>query len=282
MIKAIFLDVDGTLISHTKGDIPASALKTLAEIQARGTLVFLATGRHRVALEKLPLHDFPFDGYVTLTGHICYDREWHILSEVPFSPDDTQELERVFREKKHAVVVIHEDCQYINTVNESVERLMAAVSSKPPEVEEWHTGETVYNAALYADPEDAEKVIARMPGCRLSAWHTMGYDIISKEAGKVQGIRKMMEKFGLRREEIAVFGDGDNDVEMLSFAGIGVAMGNGTERAREAADFVTASVDDDGLARGIARLRPLLAGAEEKTDLAERVEKELRENRHFS
>jgi hydroxymethylpyrimidine pyrophosphatase-like HAD family hydrolase len=50
------------------------------------------------------------------------------------------------------------------------------------------------------------------------------------------------------------FGDGPNDLEMLAFAGIGVAMGNGVAAAKEAADMVTAGIDDDGLARAMAQL----------------------------
>ena len=60
-----------------------------------------------------------------------------------------------------------------------------------------------------------------------------------------------MEYFGLDRTEIMAFGDEDNDVEMIGFAGIGVAMGNGTGEAKEAADYVTASVDEDGVRKAL-------------------------------
>ena len=100
----------------------------------------------------------------------------------------------------------------------------------------------------------AEELAAEIPGCRLSAWHASGFDIISRDVGKVRGIKEMLALFGMSREETAVFGDADNDAEMLSFAGAGVAMGNGTPAAKAAADFVTDSVDEDGLEKAFRRL----------------------------
>ena len=131
--------------------------------------------------------------------------------------------------------------------------MMASVSSAPPSVGEF-SEKPLYGAAIYCPRERAELLAERIPGCRLSAWSSTGFDIISREAGKVRGIEEMLAHFGLCREEIAVFGDADNDVEMISFAGVGVAMGNGTPAARAAADFVAGSVDDDGLAGAFRRL----------------------------
>jgi hypothetical protein len=72
-------------------------------------------------------------------------------------------------------------------------------------------------------------------------------DIIAESSGKVPGIEKMMESFGLKREEIIAFGDGENDMEMLEFAGIGVAMGNASDEVKACADYVTRDVDDGGI-----------------------------------
>ena len=76
-------------------------------------------------------------------------------------------------------------------------------------------------------------------------------DIISKNGGKVTGIRKMLEIHGISGEEMVAFGDGENDIEMLSFAGVGVAMGNAEEPVKAVADFVTADIDDDGIEKAL-------------------------------
>ena len=59
------------------------------------------------------------------------------------------------------------------------------------------------------------------------------------------------ERFGFRLEETMAFGDGGNDVPMLRKAGIGVAMGEACDEALQAADWVTATVDDDGIRRAL-------------------------------
>ena len=247
MIKAVFLDVDGTLYSHGMHAVPPSALRALEALREGGIRIFLATGRHQMALKKLNLPAFPFDGYVTLTGHLCYDRDWRPVFRSPLPEADQAALVRAFEARRHPLLLLHEHEEYINYVDALTAGMMAAVSSAPPRTAAYN-GEPIYAAALYSTREEAERLMTGMPGCRLSAWYETGFDIISREVGKVRGIEEMLRRFDLRREETAVFGDADNDVEMLEYAGVGVAMGNGTPAAKAAADLVTADVDADGLA----------------------------------
>ena len=253
MIKGIFLDVDGTLYSHSIHDIPPSALSALEALQKRGVRVFLATGRHPLALKRLNLHDFPFDGYVTLTGHLCYDREKQPVFLCPLPESDTAVLRQAFRDHLLPMLLLHEDESYMNYADDRTVKMMSSVSSAPPPVGPL-SEKPVYSAAIYCPRSEAEQLSERLPGCRLSAWHPTGFDIISRDVGKVRGIEEMMRRYHLKREEIAVFGDADNDVEMISFAGIGVAMGNGTAAAKAAADYVTDSVDADGLKKAFRHL----------------------------
>ena len=69
--------------------------------------------------------------------------------------------------------------------------------------------------------------------------------------GKPVGMQKMLERFGLRREECMAFGDGANDIEMLQYAGLGIAMGNGDDEVKRAADYVTDAVDADGIVNAL-------------------------------
>ena len=85
----------------------------------------------------------------------------------------------------------------------------------------------------------------------MTRWNFGGLDIIAPGGGKVTGIRKYLDRCGLQPEEIIAFGDGENDLDMLRFAGIGVAMGNAEVAVKEAADFVTADIDDDGIAKAL-------------------------------
>ena len=79
-------------------------------------------------------------------------------------------------------------------------------------------------------------------------------DVIPEEGGKEVGIAAVAKHYGWQREEILVFGDGPNDAEMLRWAGIGVALGNGVEEAKAAADYVTTPVGEDGVKNALVHL----------------------------
>ena len=69
MIQAIFFDIYGTLVSFKTHTIPSSAIHALQQLQKKGILLFIATGRGKDGLGCLG--DFPFDGYITLNGQYC-------------------------------------------------------------------------------------------------------------------------------------------------------------------------------------------------------------------
>lgn len=79
-------------------------------------------------------------------------------------------------------------------------------------------------------------------------------EVVSKDAGKDAGLRFITEYLGLKREETAAFGDNDNDMEMLDFAGYGIAMENATEKCKAAADYYTIHHDADGVAHGFREI----------------------------
>ena len=79
-------------------------------------------------------------------------------------------------------------------------------------------------------------------------------EISHKDAGKHSGVKYFMDLLGLDREEVAAFGDADNDVDMLSFVGCGIAMENASVKCKAAADYVTKHHDEDGVAYGLREI----------------------------
>ncbi len=79
-------------------------------------------------------------------------------------------------------------------------------------------------------------------------------EISSKECGKHRGLAFILNYLGLERTEAAAFGDGDNDADMLKYAGIGVAVANASKACMEVANLVVADYDEDGVAEGIFRI----------------------------
>lgn len=79
-------------------------------------------------------------------------------------------------------------------------------------------------------------------------------EISYKDCGKHSGVRFLLERLGLSADGLAAFGDADNDAELLSYAGVGIAVANATEACRCAADYVTRSNEEDGVAYAIRKL----------------------------
>ena len=104
--------------------------------------------------------------------------------------------------------------------------------------------------ALMPPANDAE-VSALMPQCRLPRWHPAFTDIVSSANSKASGMEAICRHYGIRQEDTIAFGDGGNDIDMLQWAGIGIAMGNADDTVKQAADMVTTSVDDEGIEHAI-------------------------------
>ena len=87
--------------------------------------------------------------------------------------------------------------------------------------------------------------------CKITHWSSRAIDIIPAGGGKARGMEYFMRKLGFLPSETMAFGDAENDIDMLKYAGIGVAMGNAEERVRYSADYVTERADQDGIRRAL-------------------------------
>lgn len=250
MIKAVFFDIDGTLLSHQSGGVPESARESLRQLKQAGIRIFAATGRHMLELARLPVQDLPFDGYVTSNGQLCLDGNKTLLYDNPIHPEDTQKLAALFGRMEHPIMIIERNRMYINFINGTVRRAQREISTPVPAVGAY-TGNPVYQFVTYEGPECMGPLAKQLPHCKMSRWNPRAFDIIPGEGGKTAGIRQILRHFHLSREEIMAFGDGENDMDMLDFAGTGVAMGNAGDAVKEHADYVTAGIDQDGVRQAL-------------------------------
>ena len=76
-------------------------------------------------------------------------------------------------------------------------------------------------------------------------------EIIPTGVSKGEALKRIMEETGIQTSEVAVFGDGENDIDMIKTAGYGFAMGNAFPSVKQAAFAVTASNNQDGIAKAL-------------------------------
>ena len=247
MIKAAFFDIDGTLLSHTTYSVPQSARDSLAILRKKGIKTYLCTGRHAVELDLLPVADIPFDGYITLNGHLCLNNNKQMLFGLPFPEDTTRALIRIFKEQRLPLVLVEESGLTLNYVNDTVIQAQEAISTPVPAVAPYD-GKPIYQATTFIDRREDDCLRSIMPpNCHAARWNDRGVDLILDGGGKVAGIRCVIEQEGILPEECIAFGDAENDIDMLMYCGIGIAMGNAQDKVKEIADHVTTDVDHDGI-----------------------------------
>ena len=261
-IKAIFFDIDGTIRSFNTKTIPDNTKETLRKLKEKGIKIFIATGRapfHTKFLDDLL--DFKFDGYITINGQYCYLNTGEVLNDQILSKKDIEQVLPYFKENKIACDFALLDGAFINLKNDRVKWLEDELGDPDRFVvveDAYERGikEKVYQLNVFVSEEEGD-FMNLMPNSKTARWTSHFTDIIPKDGGKNKGIDAIINHFGIKLEETMAFGDGGNDIDMLKHAGIGVAMENGREDVKKIADFITTSVDDDGITYALKHYKVL-------------------------
>ncbi|WP_321332975.1 Cof-type HAD-IIB family hydrolase [uncultured Bacteroides sp.] len=252
MIKALFFDIDGTLVSFNTHIIPQSTIDALIELRTKGYKIFISTGRPRVAINNLS--NLFFDGYITMNGSYCFGENDHVIYKSPIPQEDVDKMLSILsKEKGCPCVVVREKEMFICNPNSQVNEFIQLLKfPQIPEISIEKAGEEeVFQLSPFFTIEQEQKYLACLPHCESSRWYPTFTDVVCRGNSKQLGMDKIIEHFGINLEETMSFGDGGNDISMLRHAAIGVAMGNASEEVKEAADYITDSVDDNGIQKAL-------------------------------
>lgn len=255
MTKALFFDIDGTLVSFDTHVIPTSTIEALTAAHEKGLKIFIATGRPKAIINNLSaIQDRGLiDGYITMNGAYCFvDNKVIYKSEIP--AEEVQTLAQICEAKGYPCIFVAEHSLSVCRPNELVSRIFydfLHVDEIPVKTSKDATQEEIFQMTPFVTVEDEVEIIPQIPNCEIGRWFHAFADITAKGNTKQKGIDEIIAHFGFKLEETMAFGDGGNDISMLRHAAIGVAMGNANEDVKEVADYVTASVDEDGIAKAL-------------------------------
>lgn len=247
MVKAIFFDIDGTLVSFQTHCVSPKLLDGLHRLQEKGIRLFLATGRHRSAIG--PAADvFPFDGFITVNGQYCFTKQ-AVLRSNPIPRDQAVRLAELLERTKTSCILLEETETRIVNPGPRAALFPNQLNIPLPETASPSRllDHTLYQVVAFFTRDEEPAAAPIFQGLEVMRWHPDFVDVIAPGGGKDRGMDAVLEHFGIPLEETMAFGDGENDLPMLRHAHIGVAMGNANDLVKGQADYVTDSVDDEGV-----------------------------------
>jgi len=253
--KFIFFDIDGTLLNDDKMPLE-STIQALQNLQKNGHEIAIATGRNLFLAQDV-IDEFNFDNYIVCNGAAGYYKN-ELRYENKLDLDAFERLMRVTDEQGHQVV--YESALALARRQESVKMhifdAMKSIEFNVPEYNErFYLENPLYQALLfYTEEEKHLYENGQFPEFRFVRWHESGTDLLPQSSSKAQTALKMAKDLGFAHEDTIAFGDGNNDFELISSIGYGIAMGNAVTQVKEAAKFVTKDCNSDGIAFALGKL----------------------------
>jgi len=255
----IALDLDGTLLTDNK-TISETNKKVLNQLLKEGHHVMIATGRpyrsSEMYYKELGLTT-PIVNFNGAFVHNPHNRDWGMFHE-PLNIDVAKEIvETCQKYNIHNIIAEVLDRVYFHYHDE---KLMDIFSLGNPEMSTGdirkYLSDHPTSMLIHAEPDHVQSIRRHLSEVHAelvdhrswaAPWHVI--EITKSGINKAVGIKRVADSLGIPRERIIAFGDEDNDLEMLQFAGKGVAMGNGINEVKEVADDITSTNEEDGVAQ---------------------------------
>lgn len=257
MIKALFFDIDGTLISGKRPYIKEEVIECFKKLRNKGIKLFIASGRHMLELEELGLtKQFEFDGYLLLNGGYCQVGK-EIIYDNKIDKRDVEEIVKVVQNKHYPCLFIENDRMYINHVNQRVKEAQESINTMIPPMSQTINKNHIYQIDPYVNEQELQEIIQYTKNIKVTKWHDYAYDIVPSTGGKAAAIQAVAKYYGYQKEEMMAFGDGHNDIEMLDVVGYPVVMENGSDEVKSHGKYVCKHVDDEGVVDGIKHYKLL-------------------------
>ncbi|MDY5973952.1 Cof-type HAD-IIB family hydrolase [Streptococcus hyovaginalis] len=276
MSKAIFLDVDGTLVDYDN-TIPESAITAIRQARQNGHKVYVCTGRSRAEMQP-EIWDIGIDGMIGGNGSYVEDQGQVIMHQL-ISKEDTKHIVdwlhsrglEFYLESNNGLFASENFRDAARPVlrEYSLRKGRTQEEVKDQEAEDALHG-LVYGGELYRD--DLNKVsfilsdyqdhldsIEEFPNLEAHTWGGRGEtalfgDLGVKDINKAHAIEVLLQHLGVDRQDTIAFGDAKIDIPMLDYCQVGVSMGNGGPEILAMADMITDDVAEDGLYNAFAKL----------------------------
>lgn len=263
MYKLIAIDMDGTLLNSDR-IITDRTKKAISEARKKGKYVVLCSGRPIEGIERflVELNMNTEDDYViSFNGSLVqHAAKKDVIGKKALKGSD---LKFLYEVSKKLCVNIHgfskEGCITPKMSKYTMlEGELNGIEVKEFDYNNIDNDEDIMKVMMIDEPEILDNVIKNLPKDlydKYTVVRSMPYflEFLNKEANKGVGVKMLSDYLNIKREEVICVGDAGNDLHMVEYAGLGVAMENATEDLKKAASYITKSNDNDGVAEVIEK-----------------------------
>lgn len=260
MRKAVFFDIDGTILDSSQGQNTMTAVveKKIKELQEAGCYAIVATGRPYSFISNY-LHNFGFDGFILSNGSQILMHNKTIY-KAPIDKVFIKELVEALDAFQVEYILEGEKYSYMRTGCDKLHAFFKGIGIEKEAIKADYNIEDIdiFKIEVLCDKEEIKQKCVAL----VEAHEAYDYffsirgsllEIHAKEGKKGNAVLKVLDYLDLTIDQSYAFGDGMNDVDMLETVGCGIAMANATDQVKAYSDVVTDSVSEDGVATGIEK-----------------------------
>ena len=254
-VEGVFIDLDGTVVHHA--ELLPTAIEAVAALQATGVPVVVATGRMFISACRFANLLLAADPVICFQGALVGSRSTgEVQRHEQLEMEAAREIIAAIVETGEHINVMTSDSFYVSKDNAEAQRY--AQSARVPvnavgDLVAW-LDQPITKLVVSGEPErmDALRdVLVPEFGDRAFIAKSLPFylEVAAPGVHKGVGCAFVADLLGLRQENCVSIGDGENDLELIDWAGFGIAVGGGHPELIERADWVAPSIDDDGVPR---------------------------------
>ena len=252
MIKALFFDVDNTLYCWKEHRFMPEALKAIKKLQKKGIKVFLCTARPYDSMKRFHCFNLglEWDGWIGSAGAVAFTDGKFVFKEL-MDPKDAKGFIRLAKENGLMMEVVTPRSRYVTDERNEYYFEFEKYFEEPWCPVKDYKGGQCTGFLLYSPEKFDPLFLERFPHLAYDRFHEFALDVMPVRHSKGKGIAAVMKYYGWNKDEAMGFGDGEQDIAMKEGLNQFVAMGNALPIVKNAADFVTKNVEEDGVVHAL-------------------------------
>lgn len=258
MVKLLALDIDGTLL-NSDGNVLKSTIDTIELAKEKGTIVTISTGRPIQGVTKFIDMLKLKAPIITYNGAMIVDSiSGEVMYEQGLKKDDAKQIIDKGLDYNVSLIIWSNNRLYVNRLDDHV-NMYKKLSGNPPilienfdQVIEQGITKIIWIDSVSRIGELLDEIKNEINGSVNYCTSRSNFlEFFDEKVSKANALEKIGLDYNIKKEEMMAIGDGDNDLSMIDYVGIGIAMENATVNVKHVATFVTTSNNDDGIAKAI-------------------------------